>query len=268
MKAFFEIPEVLQRFPESPATDWTVVIPAAGTGGRLGYERPKILYPILDRTILDWLIELFVDRCHRFVLVLSPGGAEQVSREVARRLGQRASWVLQEQPLGMADAIWQTRDAVDTPATAVVWGDQVTLAGQTVEACLRLHAARDHATLTLPTAWKERPYIHIVRDHAGRIVKVLEAREVDTELPAGENDCGLFAFSTEALFGVLGEARARGLGVGAETRELNLLPLLPHFEVGAHAVATLRLAGDEETLGVNSEEDARLAAKILRSRTS
>ena len=32
---------------------WTCVIPAAGKGTRLGYEFPKILYPILGKTVLQ-----------------------------------------------------------------------------------------------------------------------------------------------------------------------------------------------------------------------
>ena len=38
---------------------WTCIIPAAGKGTRLGYEFPKILYPVLRHPSLQQLINLF-----------------------------------------------------------------------------------------------------------------------------------------------------------------------------------------------------------------
>ncbi len=51
-----------QPRPVDPAC-WTAVIPAAGRGTRLGFSRPKILYPLGGRAILDWLLDFLVPNC-------------------------------------------------------------------------------------------------------------------------------------------------------------------------------------------------------------
>ena len=38
---------------------WTAIVPAAGRGSRLGFDQPKILFPVAGRPILDWLLEFF-----------------------------------------------------------------------------------------------------------------------------------------------------------------------------------------------------------------
>ena len=45
---------------------WTCVIPAAGEGTRLLYNRPKVLYPILGKPILHHLVGLFQKYCSQF----------------------------------------------------------------------------------------------------------------------------------------------------------------------------------------------------------
>jgi UDP-N-acetylglucosamine pyrophosphorylase len=47
---------------------WTAVIPAAGRGSRLGFHRPKILYPVAGRPILDWLLDFLVPTVRRLYL--------------------------------------------------------------------------------------------------------------------------------------------------------------------------------------------------------
>ena len=54
---------------------WTALIPAAGRGSRLGFDRTKILFPIAGATILEWLVDLLNPLCGRFVFVLSPQGS-------------------------------------------------------------------------------------------------------------------------------------------------------------------------------------------------
>ncbi|TXH00700.1 MAG: hypothetical protein E6R05_06655 [Candidatus Moraniibacteriota bacterium] len=65
---------------------WTVVIPAAGKGTRLGYHKAKILYPILGRPILDHLIDLLEPFVGQFFFVLSPFAASDVVPILERRL--------------------------------------------------------------------------------------------------------------------------------------------------------------------------------------
>jgi bifunctional UDP-N-acetylglucosamine pyrophosphorylase / glucosamine-1-phosphate N-acetyltransferase len=246
--------------------DWTAVIPAAGRGSRLGFDKPKILYPLLGRALLDWLLDALEPVCSRYVLVLSPAGRAAVEPVARARLGDALQIAIQETPSGMADAVETGVRCVSTRHTLVVWGDQVTLSRDTIGACADAHGKSPAAALTLASCERDQPYVDIVRDADGRITSVRQAREGEVTGARGENDCGLFLFSSAALREVLQAARLAGRGIGAKTGEFNLLPLLPDFERGPGTVRTVRVADLDETLGVNDPKDAALAEEVLRRR--
>lgn len=248
---------------------WTAIIPAAGAGSRLGYHLPKVLYPILGKPMIHWMVELLSPFCSRFVFVLSPTHQEEVEKALFQILPQgRFEIVLQETPTGMADAVLAGTKAVETPFSIVAWGDQVTLSTETVRSCIELHESRQNSLLTLPTIIKSNPYIHFERNTEGRIVKVLQKRENEIHISTGESDCGLFLFDTHELINILNTAKKEGTSQGASTKEFNLLPLLPRFEQGIGTLETLRIDREEETLGVNTQEEAEHVTRILTRRRS
>jgi len=249
---------------------WAAIIPAAGRGSRLGFNGPKILYPILGRTMLEWLYDVLNPLVSQIVVVAAPHHRLQVEEAVTRLLSKRAvagrgSIVVCEQsePRGMADAVLCAESRVTKLNALVIWGDQVTVQSPTLQACQALHEARPNAQLTLPTVMRPEPYIHIERGSDDRIVRVLQSREGEVQVLRGENDCGVFCFNSKSLFQTLRNEAS----VGAKTGEFNLLPLLPKFEAGEGSVATLRLDDLDETVGVNTKEDAARVEAILSSRT-
>jgi dolichol-phosphate mannosyltransferase len=256
----------LESLPLGPVdrSRWTAVIPAAGSGSRLGAQVPKIIYPVAGRPILMWLLDAIEDFCSRVVLIVSPAGRPLIEPIARQRLGDRLDMVVQHHVTGMADAVSLASCSMHTPFSLVVWGDQVTLRGDTLRACAALHQSRPNATLTLPTLLRKNPYIDVERDAFDRIVRVRQRREGEIARAIGENDCGAFLFSTPALRAVL--ATASKDGMGARTGEANLVQLLPRFESGPGSVATVRISDVNETLGVNTPEEAATATKILLAR--
>ncbi len=241
---------------------WSAIIPAAGTGSRLGYEKPKLLFPILGKPIVDWLCDILIDICGELIFVLSPQGEKPVREYLANR-PVNYKIALQHSPNGMAKAIRAGIDKASNENIVVLWGDQVTASQETIRICQALHQQVAGRTLTLPTIIKEQPYIHLQRDADNRIVNVLERRET-TQLPTqGENDCGIFLFNRTFLRTVLENAFENNEGKGATTHEFNLLPLLPKFEVASDSVVTLQIDDLMQTLGVNTREDAERAAGYL-----
>src|SRR5580693_3031525 len=84
---------------------WTAIVPAAGRGSRLGSDRPKILYPVADRLLIEWLLDFLEPNCRRLVFVLSPSGMAEVRTELERLIPGRYDIVIQQTPLGMGDAV-------------------------------------------------------------------------------------------------------------------------------------------------------------------
>ena len=56
------------------------------------------------------------------------------------------------------------------------------------------------------------------------------------------------------------------VSLGAQTKEMNLLELFPQFEMKNDLVNTLRIAHKDETLGINTVEEAQTAESILGDR--
>ena len=241
---------------------WTVVIPAAGRGSRLSFHRPKILYPVAGRPILDWLLDFLLPNCARFVFVLSPEGVPDVAPELEQRLPGRYKIVVQETPTGMGDAVALALPAVRTPYVAIIWGDQVALRRSSVEACLRLQQGPLAPDVTCPTVMRDQPYIHFERNAQGRITALLQAREGDAMPMRGESDTGFFCFRTPVLIRLLSDLRnvpAKGRGTG----ESNFLPVIP-LAARDGMILTPRLMSVEETVGVNSPGDAAGLEEFLR----
>ena len=269
MRAIIESSELssLNAVEVSPAV-WTAIIPAAGRASRLNTSLPKILYPILEKPILYWLLELLDSLCERIVVVASPTGRNVIESSIRRKSGALpVKLCVQPEPIGMANAVWVAREQVVSPNCLVLWGDQAALRRETIVSCMRAHQLRPNAHLTIPTVMRRNPYIHFERDASSKICRVLQAREEKIAHEIGESDCGAFFFNTDKLFNIIECASGSPSTIGAQTGEFNLLPLLPRFEGEPGNVVTLRIAGEDEAIGINTLEEAAAVSDILRRRT-
>jgi bifunctional UDP-N-acetylglucosamine pyrophosphorylase/glucosamine-1-phosphate N-acetyltransferase len=242
-----------------------LVIPAAGLGTRLQSRVPKVLHPIDGRPALDHLLDLYAALVDRIVLVLHPS----FEAAVRAALGQRPEppeILFQDPPAGMLPAILVPQERVNLYRPEhvwVTWCDQVAVHRRTVERLAELSESDPHAALTLPTVWRDDPYIHFVRDGGGTIVEVRHRREGD-ELPRrGESDAGLFCFSLEAYTELL-PAFARTAPPGANTGEANFLPFIP-WVARQRRVQTFTVEHELESVGINTPDDVRRVEEYLRS---
>ena len=244
---------------------WSVVIAAAGKGSRLGFDLPKILFPVAGRTILDWLLDLLLPYCETVVAVVSPDGRAVIESELERRAPGRYKIAVQQVPTGMGDAVDIGAAEVTTPHTAVIWGDQVAIQPASVEAIIRLHQGPLNPALTIPMVIRPMPYIHFERKN-GRIERLLQAREGDRMPETGESDTGLFCFQTDTLRELLGKLKGTPEAMGSKTAEFNLLPVIPYASRNGYEILTPYIMEIEETVGINSAADAGRIEPFLRER--
>lgn len=243
---------------------WTAILPAGGRGTRLGSELPKALFPVGGRPLLQWTIDKVTPLVGRIALVIAPSQRPLFEALVAQQPHpERFVLVEQREPLGTVDALLAAEGATNTRQVLVVWGDHFGVKGSTIARSMQAHETRRDTSLTLPTCRRPQPYIAIQRDTAGKITSVLQARELQSPLSHGENDCGTFCFRSGDLFPVLRRAIRSPEGRGEVTRELNLLSLLPEFETLGAGVQTLADATFAETLGINTREEAARAETTL-----
>lgn len=239
-------------------SQWTALIPAAGRGSRLGFDKPKILFPIAGHTILEWLLDLLRPLCSHFVFVLSAEGKEAVSP----LLPGDCRIAVQKEPRGMADAIACGLPLVETANVLIIWGDQVALEPASLDLAMRVHQGPARPDATCPTLWRDKPYIHFERDAEGRVSRVLQAREGDTMPLRGESDCGVFLFTVSKLRQLLKVLLESKAAVGSRTGEFNFLPIFPMLD----RLITMPIMTEAQSVGVNSRADAEFLERHLLAR--
>lgn len=232
------------------------VIPAAGRGSRLGLDQPKLLASVTEQgtiwTLLRGRLEGLVDRIH---VIVSPAGLEAFQRALDDGSdGVPVSIGIQPQPIGMGDAIfcgypvWSRADIL-----LVVWGDQIHVSKDTLQAGLTLHHQAEKCVV-LPLVALPDPYVEYRFDGMGRLVAVLQNREGDGCRPGGLCDVGVFILSTTGL----GDEWSRFLQEdrrGTLTGEINFLPFLVFLAQRAWEVKPLGVADSLEARGINTPED-------------
>ena len=239
----------------------STIIAAAGRGTRLGYAKPKILYLLNDKTILEILLEKLYAFSSKIIIVTSPDGYEIIQKEL-RSLNIDSVFVellVQNEPTGMADAVEIGLKNVDTDFVNVVWGDQVGLQLTTMEKCIEYLIENSMSnSLCLPLVKVNNPYVHFELDEEGKLTKVLLSREGDNMPEFGMSDCGFFSFKTIDLKHLLSSNK---IIISEKTSERNLITLFPKFEYKSKTITGLLLNDIRESYGINSIEDVNLFLK-------
>jgi bifunctional UDP-N-acetylglucosamine pyrophosphorylase/glucosamine-1-phosphate N-acetyltransferase len=244
-----------------------VIIPAAGTGSRLGAGLPKLLVPVNGRPMILHLLELYANVAERVVVVVSPSALGQVSAVLDGAVPP-VSLVVQQQATGMLDAVLLARDTVADAGprrVLITWCDQVAISGGTVAAVVAAARRDPSPALVMPTCRKPEPYVHLERDATGRIVRVLHRREGDAMPASGETDAGMFDLSVRSYLDWLPQY-AEAPEIGARTGERNFVPFVA-WVAARGSVVTVPCAAPEESIGINTPDDlAILEAHLQRQR--
>jgi len=241
-----------------------MIIPAAGSGSRLQSSTPKVLLPVSGKPMIDHLFTLYRDVIDRFILVLHPSFEKEV-REYCSRFPFAIAYELQESPTGMLDAILVPQQRVQEYQPEqiwITWCDQIGVHPRTVRELARL--SKENAGLIFPTVSRANPYIHMVRNQEGRIVKVLQRREGDRLPEIGENDLGLFCLSRQTYLELL-PAYSVEASQPAATGERNFLPFIVWLSARSD-VRTFPAQDEIESVGINTQEELQLMQRHLAER--
>jgi bifunctional UDP-N-acetylglucosamine pyrophosphorylase/glucosamine-1-phosphate N-acetyltransferase len=243
----------------------SLIIPAAGKGSRLGYDKPKLIYPINGSPIIKHLLSKFDKSLSEVVIVCSPSGIIDIKKVVSDiHTDIPIRYEIQEQAIGMVDAIRVGISNVRTTDVAIIWGDQVLLAKETISKTISTHLLFIDSGLTFPTVLKSDPYIQILRDSNKKIIKILQKREGDISDQIGESDAGFFVFERDCLINLINFAMDPKKTVyGLKTGEINLLPFFPKIYDFKKNIYTLEIVNSFEALGINTRDEAIYCEKIL-----
>lgn len=94
------------------------VILCAGRGHRMGGGRPKALIPINGKPLVYHVMDMWETSVDEFIFVVG-----YKWQEVTKELPRNAKFVVQEPQIGLADAVFQARKALEETQFVVALGD-------------------------------------------------------------------------------------------------------------------------------------------------
>jgi bifunctional UDP-N-acetylglucosamine pyrophosphorylase/glucosamine-1-phosphate N-acetyltransferase len=236
-----------------------VIILAAGLGTRMKSGTIKILHRAAGRPIIDYVLDLASDLSPRPPVMVVGYQRDAVQKSI----GNRARFAVQDQQLGTGHAVLQAASHVDAGKRVMILSGDVPLTRiETLRNLLDEHERSGNA-LTLLTMKPSDPamYGRIVRDPAGAVVRIVEAKDAsDEEKRIGEVNAGIYVFNGEHLFDNLRDLRPENA-----QKEYYLTDLLSVIRSGGHRVGAVVADDPIEALGVNSRgELAQVEREIQR----
>nr|WP_091673467.1 bifunctional UDP-N-acetylglucosamine diphosphorylase/glucosamine-1-phosphate N-acetyltransferase GlmU [Micromonospora auratinigra] len=227
---------------------------------------PKVLHPLLGRTLLGHVLAAAAPLGADRTVVVVGHGADQVRGHLAE-VAPEAVAVLQERQLGTGHAVRIALDAVPEAAGTVVVinGDVPLLRPETVDALVSAHEGAGAAATVLAAEVPDPTGLgRIVRDAEGRLAQIVEERDATAEQRAlREINAGIYAFDVARLREALGK-----LSTDNDQGEEYLTDVFGLLRDAGEPVAVHCAADHVETLGCNDRVELAALRRLLRDRVN
>lgn len=259
------MPSAESSTTESHNPSLAVVILAAGAGTRMHSAIPKPLHELGGRPLIAYAMRAAAGVGAATTVVVIGHGADGVRAA----LGDAPRYAVQEPQRGTAHAVEVALPHIPEEAKAVLvlFSDTPLLTHETLSALLTAHSAQG-AKVTLLTARTADPaqYGRILRDDAGRVVAIVEAKQATRdELSIGEINSGVCCFDAAWLHAMLPrvEEKAGGERYLTDLVAMALLGATDPERWPVSAVTTSAI----EAMGINDRVQLAAAEAALRERT-
>jgi bifunctional UDP-N-acetylglucosamine pyrophosphorylase/glucosamine-1-phosphate N-acetyltransferase len=196
------------------AANVTTIVLAAGQGTRMKSARPKVLFELAGRSMVDHVITSALDAGARDVVVVVGFGRDEVVASLAEGFGERVRTAIQEEPRGTGHAVLSALPAIaaDAELALLLCGDTPLLSSSELRALVAIMTSGERRAEPLAMLTCRAPdpkgYGRILRDAAGRVVAIREHRDcTEAELAIDEVNPGVYLVSVAFLRDALRELR-------------------------------------------------------------
>jgi bifunctional UDP-N-acetylglucosamine pyrophosphorylase/glucosamine-1-phosphate N-acetyltransferase len=244
-----------------------VIVLAAGEGKRMRSALPKVLHPVLGRTLLGHVLHATAPLDAQHTLVVVGRGADAVTAHVAD-IAPKAHTVLQADQHGTGHATRTALESipqVDTGTVVVVCGDTPLLQSSTLEALVATHEQSGAAATALSARVADPTGLgRIIRDDSGEMRGIIEHKDATPEqLKIDEVNAGMYAFDIAPLRDALTRlSRDNSQGEEYVTDVFGVL-LADGKRIAAHTASD-----SDDALGVNDRAQLAAAGTIMRDRVN
>lgn len=242
----------------------TVVVLAAGEGKRMKSELPKVLHPLLGRTLVGHVLAAAGSLRADHTLIVVGHRADLVAAHVSET-APAAIPVLQAEQHGTGHAVRLAMEAATeaTGTVVVLNGDVPLLRPETVTALVRAHESAGAAATVLVAEVADPTGLgRIVRDSSGGLERIVEECDASPrQRRIREINAGVYAFDATLLREALGKLSTdNDQGEEYLTDALGLLAAAGQ-PVGVHTATDVT-----ETLGCNDRVELARLRRLLASR--
>jgi bifunctional UDP-N-acetylglucosamine pyrophosphorylase/glucosamine-1-phosphate N-acetyltransferase len=242
-----------------PVRDIVAVILAAGEGKRMHSDLPKVLHEIQGRPMVRYVIDAVQALGPDLAVVVTGHQAERVE---AACVGTGVTFARQTEQLGTGHAVMQTLPLWSRRVGTVVVlnGDVPGLGTETIRRFIEFHRGGGFAATVL-TARLPNPegYGRVVRDDAGRLLRIVEHKDADErERAIDEINSGLFCFEAADLARALGR-----LTRGNVQNEYYLTDVIGLLAEGGRPVGAYCVDDWREVAGVNDPSELEAARRFV-----
>ncbi|ACK42063.1 Glucosamine-1-phosphate N-acetyltransferase [Dictyoglomus turgidum DSM 6724] len=239
--------------------DFKAIILAAGQGKRMKTDLPKVLHPLYENTLLEFLLETVKTVFEKeYILVVSPKVRTYLNSISEENV------VIQDVPLGTGDAVKRLENWLDAYEgdVLILPGDMPLIKSETLIKICNVHRENNNIC-TLVTTFLDNPcgYGRVVRDKSGEVLKIVEEKDAtEEEKKIKEINTSVYAFKWRELREVLQLLKndnAQG--------EFYLTDVIEIFNKRNLKIGTV-VVDPVEVLGANTQEELSTLRKILKER--
>ena len=237
------------------------VILAAGQGTRMKSNLYKVLHPVCGKPMVQHVVDQVSKVGVEETVVVVGHGAEKVQDQ----LGDKITYVLQEEQLGTGHAVMQAEELLKDKngVTIVLCGDTPLITSETMEALLGYHEEQGaKATVLTAKATDPTGYGRIVRDDSGAVERIVEHKDAtQEEREITEINTGTYCFDNTLLFSAL-----KHVGNSNVQGEYYLPDVIEILQKNNDLIAAFQTTSFDETLGVNDRVALASAEKVMKKR--
>ena len=185
-------------------TETTAVVLAAGKGTRMKSELPKVLFPVLGRAMIHWVLDALQSAGIRQIIVVVGYRAELVRHELS---GRGIDFAVQSEQLGTGHAVQMCKPLLekgDNPVL-VVAGDSPMIQASSIRELIEEFKEGSFDCL-LGTLIKDNPFGlgRIVRDAQNHFLRIVEHKDASLEQrQINEVNMSTYLFDRPSLFWAL-----------------------------------------------------------------
>ncbi|MGE4213394.1 MAG: bifunctional UDP-N-acetylglucosamine diphosphorylase/glucosamine-1-phosphate N-acetyltransferase GlmU [Anaerotignaceae bacterium] len=239
------------------------IILAAGEGTRMKSKIPKVLHKVMNKPMVERVIEAAQGVGARQVAVVVGHKADMVKEAVKN---EKVSFALQQKQLGTGHAVMQAIDFIDDDKDIIIlYGDTPLIKQETLKNLVEFHRSEDNGVSIISAVVEDSAgYGHIIRDEKGNFVKNVEYKDAtEAEKQVKEINTGIYCYKGSKLKEALGNLKnnnAQGEYYLPDTLEIILS--------AGSKVNAMNADDVTEFFGVNSRIQLSEAEVILKNRVN